>query len=418
MTISIHTTRAAVDPTFVASSTSDRVEEAQPVGAPSAASALLGTYKRAPGEFVSGEGVYLIDGNGKRYLDFVSGIAVNALGYGDSGLRAALHSAADGLVHTSNLYATAPGEQLAAKLVEKSFASKAFFCNSGAEANEGAFKFARRWARTRGEAKHEIVALRGAFHGRLFGTLAATDRPSYRIPFRPLAPGITIVERDIEDIAIALNDETAAGLILEPVQGEGGVRLLDPGFVREVRALAKERDIALIFDEIQCGLGRTGTFFAYEQFDVEPDILTLAKPLAGGLPMGAILMTDEIADTIKPGDHGTTFGGGPFVASVANYVVGRLADPELLRTVSDNGAWFAKQLTDIAHRTGRIRAVRGMGYMWGIDVTGTAAHVVNEAFAAGLLTCSAGEYTVRLLPPLVATRDELKLGLSKLEEVL
>jgi acetylornithine/N-succinyldiaminopimelate aminotransferase len=418
MTISIHPTSATVDPTFVASSAPAGTGEAQAVRAPTAASALLGNYKRAPGEFVSGEGAYLIDANGKRYLDFVSGIAVNALGYADPGLRAALHSAADGLIHTSNLYATAPGEQLAASLVEKSFASKAFFCNSGAEANEGAFKFARRWARTRGEAKHEIVALRGAFHGRLFGTLAATDRPSYRIPFRPLAPGITIVERDIEDIAIALNDETAAALILEPVQGEGGVRVLDPGFVREVRALTKERDIALIFDEIQCGLGRTGTFFAYEQFGVEPDILTLAKPIAGGLPMGAILMTADIADTIKPGDHGTTFGGGPFVASVANYVVGRLADPELLRTVRDNGAWFGKQLTDLAHRTGRIRAVRGMGYMWGIDVMGTASHVVNEAFTAGLLTCSAGEYTVRLLPPLVATRDELALGLSKLEEVL
>ena len=418
MTISIHPSSGAVDPTFAAASAPAGAREVRTVGAPTAASALLGNYKRAPGEFVSGDGVYLIDANGKRYLDFVSGIAVNALGYGDPGLRAALHSAADGLIHTSNLYATAPGEQLAATLVEKSFASKAFFCNSGAEANEGAFKFARRWARTRGEAKHEIVALRGAFHGRLFGTLAATDRPSYRIPFRPLAPGITIVERDIEDIAIALDDETAAALILEPVQGEGGVRVLDAGFVREVRALTKERDIALIFDEIQCGLGRTGTFFAYEQFGVEPDILTLAKPIAGGLPMGAILMTEDIAATIKPGDHGTTFGGGPFVASVANYVVGRLADPEMLRTVSDNGAWFGKQLADIAHRTGRIRAVRGMGYMWGIDVMGTAAHVVNEAFAGGLLTCSAGEYTVRLLPPLVATRDELALGLSKLEEVL
>ena len=415
MTISIDPANSAVDPTLVASSTPAGAAEAV---ASSPASALLGNYKRAPGEFVGGDGVYLIDGNGKRYLDFVSGIAVNALGYGDPGLRAALHAASDGLIHTSNLYATAPGEQLAATLVDKSFAAKAFFCNSGAEANEGAFKFARRWARTRGEAKHEIVALRGAFHGRLFGTLAATDRPSYRIPFRPLAPGITIVERDIDDLAIALNDETAAALILEPVQGEGGVRVLDAGFVREVRALTKERDIALIFDEIQCGLGRTGTLFAYEQFDVEPDILTLAKPLAGGLPMGAILMTEEIAATIKPGDHGTTFGGGPFIASVANYVVGRLADPELLRTVSDNGAWFGKQLSDLARRTGRIRAVRGMGYMWGIDVMGTAAHVVNEAFAAGLLTCSAGEYTVRLLPPLVATREELALGLAKLEEIL
>jgi acetylornithine/N-succinyldiaminopimelate aminotransferase len=384
-------------------------------GAPDA---LLGNYKRAPARFVSGEGVYLIDATGKRYLDFVSGIAVNALGYGDAGLREAMHAAADGLIHLSNLYATEPGERLAATLVEKSFASKVFFCNSGAEANEGAFKFARRWARTRGDAKHEIFALRGAFHGRLFGTLAATDRPAYRVPFRPLTPGISILERDIEDIAVALNPETTAALVLEPVQGEGGVRVLDAGFVREVRALTKERDVALIFDEIQCGLGRTGTLFAYEHLGVEPDILSLAKPIAGGLPMGAILMTEAIASTIKPGDHGTTFGGGPFVASVANHVLQRVSDPALLRQVADNGAWFGKQLNDVAHRTGRIRAVRGIGYMWGIDVMGTASHVVNEAFAAGLLTCSAGEYTVRLLPPLVATRDELALGLGVLEEVL
>jgi predicted acetylornithine/succinylornithine family transaminase len=380
--------------------------------------ALLGTYKRAPGEFVDGEGIYLIDADGKRYLDFVSGIAVNALGYGDPGLRAALHAAADGLVHVSNLYSTPPGAELAATLVQKSFASKVFFCNSGAEANEGAFKFARRWARTRGETKHEIVALRGSFHGRLFGTLAATDRPAYRVPFRPLAPGIAIVERDIEDLAVALNPETAAAVVLEPVQGEGGVRVLDAGFVREVRALTTEREVALIFDEIQCGLGRTGTLFAYEQLGVEPDLLTLAKPIAGGLPMGAVLMTDAIAATIKPGDHGTTFGGGPFVASVANYVVQRISDPAFLRSVAENGAWFGRQLNEIARRTGRIRAVRGVGYMWGLDVMGTASHVVNEAFAAGLLTCSAGEYTVRLLPPLIATRDELALGLGMLEEIL
>jgi len=382
------------------------------------ADALLGNYKRAPVEFVDGEGVYLVDADGRRYLDFVSGIAVNALGYGDEGLRAALHAAADGLIHVSNLYASPAGEQLAATLVDASFASKAFFCNSGAEANEGAFKFARRWARTRGDTKHQIFALRGSFHGRLFGTLAATDRPSYRLPFRPLAPGISIVERDIEDLAVALSPETAAAVILEPVQGEGGVRVLDAGFVRELRALTKERDVALIFDEIQCGLGRTGTLFAYEQYDVEPDMLTLAKPIAGGLPMGAVLVNADIASTIKPGDHGTTFGGGPFVASIANYVVGRLSDPALLRSVAQNGEWFGKQLNDIAHRTGRIRAVRGLGYIWGIDVMGTAAHVVAEAFSAGLLTCSAGDYTVRLLPPLVATRDELAIGLQMLEEIL
>jgi acetylornithine/N-succinyldiaminopimelate aminotransferase len=380
--------------------------------------ALLGTYKRAPVQLVDGQGVYLIDAEGRRYVDFVSGIAVNALGYGDAGLRRAMHAAADGLIHVSNLYATEPGERLATVLVEKSFASKVFFCNSGAEANEGAFKFARRWGRTHGEAKHEIIAVRGAFHGRLFATLAATDRPSYRAPFAPLAPGIGIVERDIEDLDAALRSDSVAALILEPIQGEGGVRVMDAGFVREVRALTIERNVALIFDEIQCGLGRTGRLFAYEHFGVAPDMLTLAKPIAGGLPMGAILINEQIASTINPGDHGSTFGGGPFVASIANHVVDRISDPAMLRHVSEDGAWLGRELHAIAQRTGRIRAVRGLGYMWGIDVMGTAAHVVNEALAAGLLLCSAGDYTVRILPPLVATRDELAVGLGILEAIL
>lgn len=383
-----------------------------------ATSALLGTYKRAPAQFVDGDGVHLIDAEGKRYLDFVSGIAVNAFGYGDAGLRRALHDAADGLVHVSNLYSTAPGERLAASLVDKSFASKVFLCNSGAEANEAAFKFARRWARDRDAAKHEIVALRGSFHGRLFGTLAATDRPNYRLPFRPLAPGISIVERDIDDLAVALDPETAAAVVLEPIQGEGGVRVLDSGFVREVRALTRERDVALIFDEIQCGLGRTGTLFAYEQLGVEPDLLTLAKPIAGGLPMGAVLMTEDIAASIRPGDHGTTFGGGPFVASVAEHVLDRLSEPSLLAHVAETGAWFGRQLNDLARRSGRVRAVRGRGFMWGFDVMGTASHVVSQAYDAGLLVCTAGEYTVRLLPPLVATRDDLADGLRILDEIL
>ncbi|HEY5061448.1 MAG TPA: acetylornithine/succinylornithine family transaminase [Gemmatimonadaceae bacterium] len=385
---------------------------------PTSSDALLETYKRASVQLVDGQGVHLIDAEGRRYLDFVSGIAVNALGYGDAGLRRAMHAAADGLIHVSNLYATEPGERLATTLVEKSFASRIFFCNSGAEANEGAFKFARRWGRTHGEAKHEIIAVRGAFHGRLFATLAATDRPSYRAPFGPLVPGIGIVERDIEDLSLALRSDSVAALILEPIQGEGGVRVLDAGFVREVRALTVERNVALIFDEIQCGLGRTGTLFAYENFGVAPDMLTLAKPIAGGLPMGAILVNEQIASTIKPGDHGTTFGGGPFVASVANHVLDRISDPRMLRHVSEDGAWLGRELHAIAQRTGRIRAVRGLGYMWGIDVMGTAAHVVNEALAAGLMLCSAGDYTVRILPPLVATRDELAAGLGILEAIL
>ena len=381
-------------------------------------SAILGTYKRAPVEFVRGSGVRLFDAEGKSYLDFVSGIAVNALGYDDAGLKQAMHAAADALVHTSNLYSTAPGERLAAALVARSFADKVFFCNSGAEANEGAFKFARRWARTKGEAKHEIISLRGAFHGRLFGTLAATDRPAYRLPFRPLTPGVSISERDLADLDAALSADTTAALIAEPVQGEGGVRVLDPGFLRELRAMTRERDVALILDEIQCGLGRTGTLFAYEQAGIEPDIVTLAKPLAGGLPMGAILMTDDIAGTIKPGDHGTTFGGGPFVSSVALHVLERLSDPAMLAHVRAVGEWFGEELNEIAHRTSRIRQVRGVGFRWGVDVMGTAGHVVSEALAHGLLVCSAGDYTVRLLPPLVATQDELARGLQILEGVL
>ena len=387
--------------------------------APAGAAALLGLYKRAPIEIVRGEGVDLFDAEDRAYLDFTSGIAVNTLGYGDPGLREALHAAAEGLIHTSNLFRTAPGEQLAARLVELSFADRVFFCNSGAEANEGAFKFARKWARTTvGAAKTDIIALRGAFHGRLFASLAATDRPSYRAPFRPLAGGVSIVERDIEDLAIVLDAETVAAVILEPVQGEGGVRVLDHGFVRELRALTRERQVALIFDEIQCGLGRTGSLFAYEQIGVEPDMLTLAKPIAGGLPMGAVLVTDRIASTMNAGDHGTTFGGGPFVASVALHVLERVADPAMLEHVKATGLWMGSELQAISDRTGRIRAIRGVGFMWGLDVSEPAGEVVARAREAGLLVLTAGDHTLRLLPPLVASQDDLARGLAILERVL
>jgi acetylornithine/N-succinyldiaminopimelate aminotransferase len=389
------------------------------MAAPTGTEALLGLYKRAPIDLVRGEGVELFDSEGRVYLDFTAGIAVNALGYGDEGLRDAMHAAADGLIHVSNLFRTSPGEQLAARLAELSFAKKVFFCNSGAEANEGAFKFARKWARTTvGAAKTDIIALRGAFHGRLFASLAATDRPSYRAPFRPLAGGVSIVERDIDDLAIVLDPETVAAIILEPVQGEGGVRVLDHGFVRELRALTRERRVALIFDEIQCGLGRTGSLFAYEQLGVEPDLLTLAKPLAGGLPMGAVLLNSEIASVMNAGDHGTTFGGGPFVASVAQHVLERVADPALLGHVRSAGAWFGDQLSAIGERTGRVRAVRGTGFMWGMDIGEPAGDVVTRARDAGLLILTAGDHTLRFLPPLVTSREDLARGLTILERVL
>jgi predicted acetylornithine/succinylornithine family transaminase len=413
----------SVDAVPAAPTAPDAIPTPQPAPAPTP-SAILGTYKRAPMELVRGEGVYVYDAEGRAYLDLASGIAVNALGYGDAGVAAAMTGAmASGLLHVSNLYRTAPGERLAAWLVARSFADKVFFCNSGAEANEAAFKFARRWARglaaAAGDAeaaKHEIVALRGAFHGRLFASLAATDRPGYRAPFRPLAGGVTIAERDITELSVLLDAESTAAVIVEPVQGEGGVRVLDAGFLRELRALTAERRIALVFDEIQCGLGRLGTLFAYEHVGVVPDMVTLAKPLAGGLPMGAVLMTQAIADAMQPGDHGTTFGGGPFVASVAQHVVERLADPALLAHVREMGAFVGASLHAMAERTGKVRAVRGAGLMWGVDTHEPAGAIVGRALERGLLVITAGEHTLRLLPPLVATRDELARGLALLEE--
>jgi predicted acetylornithine/succinylornithine family transaminase len=381
---------------------------------------ILGTYKRAPMRFVRGAGVELFDEQDKAYLDMSSGIAVNALGYGDAGLARTIEEVlATGLIHVSNLYRSEPGESLAKFLVENSFASQVFFCNSGAEANEGAFKFARRWGRAVGtDGKTGIVALRGAFHGRLFASLAATDRPSYRAPFRPLAGGVSICEREEAELDAALDGEAVAAVIVEPVQGEGGVRVLDPQLLRFIRKITAERGIALIFDEIQCGLGRLGTFMAHERFGVTPDMVTLAKPLAGGLPMGAILITQEIADTIKPGDHGTTFGGGPLVAAVANHVVRRLADPSLLESVRENGEWIAERLSTMARKSARVRAVRGMGYMWGIDVVDPASEIVQRGWDAGLLVITAGDHTLRILPPLIIERNDLERGFSILESLL
>jgi predicted acetylornithine/succinylornithine family transaminase len=381
---------------------------------------ILGTYKRAPMRFVRGAGVELFDEDNKAYLDFASGIAVNALGYGDAGIIKTIEDVlSTGLIHVSNLYKTEPGESLAKFLVDNSFASQVFFCNSGAEANEGAFKFARRWGRATGsDAKTGIVALRGSFHGRLFASLAATDRPSYRAPFRPLAGGVSICERDESELDVALDGESVAAVIVEPVQGEGGVRVIEPQLLAFLRRVTEERGIALIFDEIQCGLGRLGTFMAYERAGVTPDMVTIAKPLAGGLPMGAILVTQEIADTIKPGDHGTTFGGGPLVAAVANHVVRRIAEPAFLGNVRENGDWIAERLSSLARMSDRVRAVRGLGYMWGIDVVDPASEVVQRGWDEGLLVITAGDHTLRILPPLVIERSDLERGFSILERII
>jgi acetylornithine/N-succinyldiaminopimelate aminotransferase len=382
------------------------------------ADALLPVYRRFPVTVVSGEGCELTAEDGRRYLDFVSGISVNLLGYNHPALREAIARAAEtGLLHTSNFYRTTPGEELAAELVERSFAAHVFFCNSGAEANEGAFKFARRAAAD--AAKHEIVALKGAFHGRTFATLAATDRPHYREPFQPLVPGIRIVDYAKRgELERAIAPERTAAVIVEPVQGEGGVNVLPDALLQELRDLTRAAGAALIFDEVQCGLGRTGTLFAYEQTGVIPDMVTLAKALGGGLPMGAVLVNATVAAAIQPGDHATTFGGGPFVASLALAQLRTVAEPAFLEDVRAKGARLGERLAALARARDEVAAVRGRGLMWGVELNGPAQPVIERALEQGLLLISAGPNVIRLLPPLVISDQDLARGLDLLESCL
>jgi acetylornithine/N-succinyldiaminopimelate aminotransferase len=378
--------------------------------------ALLGVYRPAGPAFVGGEGCSLVAEDGRRYLDFTSGIAVNALGCGDPDVAEAIRAALDaGLIHTSNLYRTAPAAELAAWLAEHSFAERVFFCNSGAEANEGALKFARRWA---GPGKHEVIAFRGGFHGRTMGALAATDRPAYQEPFRPLMPGVHFAEvGDTAEVDRLLARGKTAAVLIEPVQAEGGVRPVPPAFLKALRYLCDEAGALLIVDEVQTCLGRTGWLWAHQAAGVRPDLMTLAKPLAGGLPMGAVLLSGEVAAAVQPGDHATTFGGGPLVASAALAVCRKIGAPAFLAEVRRKGTLLADLLGALALRRPAVRAVRGGGMMWGID-TEDASGVVARALEAGLLLCTAGPEVVRLLPPLTATHDELRRGIALLEESL
>ena len=384
-------------------------------------SALLGVYRPAGPVFVSGEGCWLVSEEGDRYLDFTSGIAVNALGYGDPAVADAIRAALDsGVIHTSNLFRTRPAGELAEWLVEHSFADRVFFCNSGAEATEGALKFARRWARAEGhDDRTDVIAFRGSFHGRTMGALAATDRPAYQAPFLPLMPGVHFASvGDVECVRALLAGGTVAAVIIEPVQVEGGVLPVPPAFLQALRGMCDEAGALLVFDEVQVGLGRTGTLWAHEQARVTPDLMTVAKPLAGGLPMGAVLLTERVAAALQPGDHGTTFGGGPLVASAALAACRKIGDPEFMAAVRRKSHDLANSLGALALSNPKVRDVRGAGMVWGLEVEGPAADVVARALEAGLLLCTAGSNVVRILPPLVASDDELRRGIDILDEVL
>jgi predicted acetylornithine/succinylornithine family transaminase len=390
------------------------------VSAVATASALLGVYRQPDPVLVSGRGTRVADSDGRTYLDFTSGIAVNALGHGDptvvDAARAALET---GLLHASNLFRTAPAAELAEWLVERSFGDSVFFCNSGAEAVEGALKFARRWATgVGGPERTGIVAFRGGFHGRTMGALSATDRPAYQAPFAPLVPRVEIVDpRDQRAVVAAIEPGRTAAVIVEPIQAEGGVHELDADFLATLRGLCDDAGAALIFDEVQTGLGRTGRLWAHEWSGVTPDLMTLAKPLAGGLPMGAIVLAGHVADAIQPGDHGSTFGGGPFVASVALAVCERLGSEEILENVRRCDARLRARFGALAS-AGAIAEARGRGLLWGLELGRPAGPVVDAARERGLLVCTAGAEIVRLLPPLNVSLADLDEGVAILEEVL
>ena len=379
---------------------------------------VVPTYKRSRFVVDHGEGVYLYDTSGKRYLDFVAGIAVNALGYGDPEILAAIEQQARRLIHVSNLYLTEPQTVLAEMLVQNSFADKVFFCNSGAEANEAAIKFARKWGRRNGGDRYEIIAFSGAFHGRTMGALAATPREHYQAPYRPLLPGVVIAEYNNLASARAAVSERTCAIIVEPIEGEGGILPATAEFLQGLRELCNERHLLLICDEVQCGLGRSGTLWAYEQSGIKPDVMTIAKPLAGGLPMGATLVTEDVASAIAQGDHGSTFAAGPLVSSVAQVVVRRVSQPSFLAHVREVGEYLGAGLRRLAQHKPIVSEVRGRGLMWAIELTEDAAPYVTKGYEQGVIMTMAGQKVLRLLPPLVIQRQHVDDFLAVLDGVL
>ncbi len=370
--------------------------------------ALLPTYARADVTFVSGEGAWLVDAEGKRYLDLLAGIAVVSLGHCHPAPLAAVHEQLDALWHTSNLYSTEPMIRLAGLLSDRFGGARAFFCNSGAEAIEAALKWARK-----ATGRPGVVALEGSFHGRTHGALAVTGQPAKRAAFEPLAPAATFARlNDVASLAALVGPATAA-ILIEPIQGEGGIHPATPEFLAAARALADEHGALLVFDEVQCGMGRTGTFFAWEQLGVAPDAVALAKGLANGLPIGALLVADGAPEGLVPGDHGSTFGGSPVPSAAACAVLGAIDEP-LLDSVRSKGELLAAGLATLPG----VVEVRGRGLMLGAELDRSAAPVVADCLAAGLLVGTAGDTVLRLTPPLTIATEELELGLARLQEVL
>ena len=379
---------------------------------------MMQTYTRQPLSIVRGRGTKVYDLEGHEYLDFVGGIAVNILGHGHPDLVQAIQRQAAQLIHTSNLYYTEPQVQLAQLLVEHSFADKVFFCNGGAEANEAAIKLARRYSHDRyGAERFEIVTMKNSFHGRTMATLTATGQDKVQKGYEPLLQGFSYVAfNNLEELERAVTDKTAA-IMIEPIQGEGGVYVADREYLKQVRDLCTRKDVLLIFDEVQTGMGRTGSLFAYEQWGVQPDIMTLAKGLGGGVPIGACLAIDSVAKTFSPGSHASTFGGNPLACAAGLAVCHTLLDSRLLDHARRTGEYFSKGLSDCKARHRVVREVRGLGLLQGIELDMDAKTVVSECLARGILINATGEHVLRFVPPLIITPQEIDRLLDTLAQV-
>ena len=381
--------------------------------------ALVHTYNRYPIVLDHGEGVYLYDTEGKKYLDFAAGIAVCSLGYGHPEYNAALKEQMVKLLHVSNLFYTAPVVDAAEKLKKASQMDRIFFTNSGTEAIEGALKAARKYAYTKKSGKYEFIAMEHSFHGRSMGAVSVTGTENYRTPFEPLVGGVRFAKyNDLESVKAQVTDQTCA-IILETVQGEGGIYPAESEFLKEIRMLCDENDILLILDEIQCGMGRTGSMFAWQDYGVRPDIMCMAKAIGNGVPVGAFAMTEEVAEySLKPGDHGTTYGGNPFACAAVDKVLDIFEKDHIVEHVKEVTPYLEKKLDGLVEKYDGVLKRRGKGLMQGLVLARPVGEVIANAQKEGLLVISAGGNVLRMVPPLVIKKEHVDEMIEKLEKAL
>lgn len=380
---------------------------------------VMNTYGRLPMALVKGEGAWVWDAEGRKYLDFVAGLAVNSLGHCHPRVVAAIREQAGTLMHVSNLYWIEPQVKLAELLVENSALDKAFFCNSGAEANEGAIKLARKYARKYlGPDKYEIITFEKSFHGRTLAAITATAQPKYQKDLDPLPPGFKYVPfNDFTALEAAVSANTCA-IMMEPVQGEGGVNVADYDFMQKVKQLCADKHLLLIFDEVQCGLARTGKLFAYEHFGAEPDIMTLAKAVAGGFPMGVLMAKEKVAECFQPGDHASTFGGNPLASAAGYAAMSILADPSFLAETAAKGEYFENQLQKLQNKYSFITDVRGKGLILGLGIKVEGKQIVDACLANGLLINCVGSNVLRFLPPLIVSREDIDTAVAIIDQAM